>query len=90
MNFFTNITFSGESNTFSLKFARNSISFLILNEPLSSSNNLLQALCPQNKVVLYRDTGSVDPGSGPIFGSVSGSEIQILGIAYAKDTFCLY
>ena len=48
------------------------------------------------KVVLYRDTGSVDPGSGPIFGSVSGSEIHILGIAYAKDilfphtkdTFC--
>ena len=40
MNFFTNITFSGESNTFSLKFARNSISFLILNEPLSSSNKL--------------------------------------------------
>ena len=45
---------------------------------------------PQNKVVLYRDTGSVDPGSGPIFGSVSGSEIHILGIAYAKDTFYLY
>ena len=42
------------------------------------------------KVVLYRDTGSVDPGSGPIFGSVSGSEIHILGIAYAKDTFFLY
>ena len=42
------------------------------------------------KVVLCRDTGSVDPGSGPIFGSVSGSEIQILVIAYAKDTFCLY
>ena len=43
-----------------------------------------------SKVVRYRDTGSVDPGSGLIFGSVSGSEIQILGIAYAKDTFCLY
>ena len=43
-----------------------------------------------DKVVLYRDTGSVDPGSGPIFGSVSGSEIHILGIAYAKDTFSLY
>ena len=43
-----------------------------------------------NKVVLYRDTGSVHPGSGPIFGSVSGSEIHILGIAYAKDTFSLY
>ena len=42
------------------------------------------------KVVLYRETGSVDPGSGPIFGSVSGSEIHILGIAYAKDTFSLY
>ena len=42
------------------------------------------------KVVLYRDTGSIDPGSGPIFGSVSGSEIHILGIAHAKDTFSLY
>ena len=36
------------------------------------------------------NTGSVDPGSGPIFGSASGSEIHILGIAYAKDTFYLY
>ena len=27
-----------------------------------------------SKVVLYRDTGSVDPGSRPYFGSVSGSE----------------
>ena len=42
------------------------------------------------KVVLYRDTGSVDPGSGAIFGSVSGSEIHILGISDAKDTFSLY
>ena len=42
------------------------------------------------KVVLYRDTGSVNPGSGPILGSVSVSEIHILGIAYAKDTFSLY
>ena len=42
------------------------------------------------KVVLYRDTGSVDPGSEPIFGSLSGSEIHILGITYAKDTFSLY
>ena len=42
------------------------------------------------RVVLYRDTGTVDPGSGPIFGSVSGSEIHNLGIAYAKDTFFLY
>ena len=42
------------------------------------------------KVVLYRDTGSVEPGSGPIFGSVSGSENQFLGIAYAKDTYFLY
>ena len=40
-----------------------------------------------DKVVLYRDTGSVYPGSGPIIGSVSGSEIHILGIAHAKDTF---
>ena len=37
--------------------------------------------------MLYRDTGSVDPGLGPIFGSVYGLEIHILGIAYAKDTF---
>ena len=44
----------------------------------------------EGKVVLYRDTGSDDPGSGPIFGSVSGSEIHILGIAYAKVTFSLY
>ena len=27
-----------------------------------------------------RDTGSVEPGSRPIFGSVSGSENQFLGI----------
>ena len=40
-------------------------------------------------VVLYRDTGSVEPGSGQIFGSVSGSENQVLGISYAKDTFIL-
>ena len=43
-----------------------------------------------HKVVLYRDTGLVDPGSGPILGSVSGSEIHILGTAYAKDTVSLY
>ena len=42
------------------------------------------------KVGLYRDTGSVNPGSGPIFAFVSGSEIQILGVAYAKDTLSLY
>ena len=42
------------------------------------------------KVVLYRDTGSVDPGSGHVFGSVSGSEIHILGVTHAKDTFSLY
>ena len=41
------------------------------------------------KVVLYRDTGSAEPGSGPIFGSVSGLESQFLGIARAKDTFFL-
>ena len=29
-------------------------------------------------------------GSGPIFGTVSCSESQLLGIPYAKDTFCLY
>ena len=39
------------------------------------------------KVVLYRDTGSVDPGSGSVFGCVSGSEIHIFSIAYAIDTF---
>ena len=36
-------------------------------------------VCLACKVVLYRDTGWVDPGSGPILGSVSGSEINILG-----------
>ena len=51
--------------------------------------NLGSILLVVGKVVLYRDTGSVDPGSGPIFGSASGSEIHILGIAYAKDTFYL-
>ena len=40
--------------------------------------------------MLYRDTGSAKPGSGLIFGSVSGLESQFLGIAYVKDTFCLY
>ena len=52
--------------------------------------------CWAFKVVLHRDTGSVDPGSGSNFGSVSGLEIHILGIlpmqkilfAYNKDTFC--
>ena len=44
----------------------------------------------QTKVVLYRDTGSVNPRLGPICGSVSGLEIHILGISYAKDTFSLY
>ena len=44
--------------------------------------------------MLYRDTGSVDPGSGPIFGSISDSEIHILApiqkilFPYTKDTFC--
>ena len=61
-------------------------------EPLSfkvSPLSLLSSSLSVN-VVLYRDTGSVDSGLGPIFGSVSGSEIHILGIAYAKDTFSLY
>ena len=39
--------------------------------------------------MLYRDTGSAEPGSGPIFGSVSGSENQFLGITYAKDMYFL-
>ena len=42
------------------------------------------------RVRTYRDTGSVEPGSEPIFGSVSGSENQIFGILCDKDTFCLY
>ena len=37
--------------------------------------------------MLCRDTGSVDPGSGPNFGSVSGLEIHISGISYANDNF---
>ena len=41
------------------------------------------------KVVQYPDTGSIEPGSGPIFGSVSGSDSKFWGIAYAKDTFFL-
>ena len=53
----------------------------------SASFGTLRACDVLSKVVLYRDTSSVDPGSEPIFGSVSGSEIHILGIAYAKDTF---
>ena len=36
-----------------------------------------------------RDTGSVEPGSRPIFGSVSGSEIHYLGFFDGKDIFCL-
>ena len=39
---------------------------------------------------LYQDTGSVEPGSRPLFGSVSGSENQFWGIFTSKDTFCLY
>ena len=31
-----------------------------------------------------------DTGSEQIFGSVSGSENQILGILCDKDTYCLY
>ena len=53
----------------------------------SSEPEMASQVC---KIVLYRDTGSVDPGSGPILGSVSGSEIHILGIFYAKDTFSLW
>ena len=37
------------------------------------------------RVRTYRDTGSVEPGSEPIFGSVSGSENLC-----DKDTVCLY
>ena len=43
----------------------------------------------KSRVVLHRDTGSVEPGSRQNFGSVSGSENQILGIFHTKDTFCL-
>ena len=48
--------------------------------------------CPlfKSKVALYRDTGSADPGSAAIFVSVSVSEIHILCIALAKDTFSFY
>ena len=35
------------------------------------------------KVVPYRDTGSVEPGSRPFYGSVSGSQSQFLGIDHA-------
>ena len=41
------------------------------------------------RVRTYRDTGSVQPGSEPIFDSVSGSENQIFGISCDRDTFCL-
>ena len=41
------------------------------------------------RVRTYRDTGLVEPGSEPIFGSVSGSENQIFGILCDKDNFCL-
>ena len=43
-----------------------------------------------HKVVLYRDTGSAEPGSGPIFGSVSVSVsfMQKILFAHTKDTFC--
>ena len=42
------------------------------------------------RVRTYRDTGSVESGLEPIFGSVSGSENQISGIwCDDEDTFCL-
>ena len=37
----------------------------------------------------YQSKGPVEPGSVAIFGSVSGSENQILWIFYSKDTFLL-
>ena len=43
-----------------------------------------------SRVRTYRDTSSVEPGSEPIFGSVSGSENHNFGILCDKDTFCLY
>ena len=46
-----------------------------------------QEIYPKGKVVLYRDTGSVKPGSRPFFGSVSGWESQFLVIDNAKSTF---
>ena len=36
-----------------------------------------------------RDTGSVEPGSEQIFGSVSGSGNKISCILCSRDTFCL-
>ena len=44
------------------------------------------------KVVLYRDTGSVEPGSGPFFGSVSGSENHFLWflVLYLYLQVCSY
>ena len=50
----------------------------------------LTVYSPPGKDGQYRDTGSVEPGSRQNFGSVSGSENQLLGIFYTKDTFSLY
>ena len=41
------------------------------------------------RVKTYRDAGWAEPGSERIFCSVSGSENQILGIFWSKDTFFL-
>ena len=37
-------------------------------------------ICVASKAGKYRDTGSAEPGSAAIFGSVSGSENHFLGI----------
>ena len=47
---------------------------------LSSSN-------VRSKVVLYRDTVSVEPGSRPFFGSGSVSKDTFMGVVGGKDTF---
>ena len=39
------------------------------------------------KVVLYRDTVSVEPGSRPFFGSGSVSKDTFMAVAGGKDTF---
>ena len=44
------------------------------------TGELMAWMVPLGKVVPYRDTGSVEPGSRPFFGSVSGSQSQFLGI----------
>ena len=42
---------------------------------------------PKTKVVLYRDTVSVEPGSRPFLGSVSVSKDTFMSVVGGKDTF---